>query len=300
MKARHEKAQAFLSDLAVKRPELPFEPNLLPELFASTTENSVMDMAHIASLVERSQGLAARILRLANSAYYGMQTAVSSLTQAIRLLGLCEVRNIILRLGVVSAVGRMSLPKDFPFEKLWEHQLYTATLTRAVAHTMPLSGAPDQDAVSPDDLYDAGLLHDMGKTMLASLSPAAWAAISALAREENLPFYLAEEEYWGVDHSVSGARLLTFWGLPAKLTELVSWHHVPQLARPGHQVPARILAAANLLAHNVESAVGGLDLTESVDLLLPETLDREKVHESIAASCDVERIRGMAKISRET
>ena len=295
MKVRHEKAQAFLSDLAVKSPELPFEPTLLPELFAATSEESIKGTAYIADLVERSQGLASRVLRLANSAYYGMQTVVSSLNQAIRLLGVYEVRNIILHLGVSSAVSRMNLPKNFPFEALWEHQLYTATLARAVAYTVPQTDKLGEDCVSPDEIYAAGLLHDMGKTMLAALCPEDWTAINDLAREKELPFHTAEEEYWGVDHSVSGARLLTFWGLPAKLTELVSWHHVPQLAKPGYQIPTSILAAANMLAHNGEESVRDPELAEKVETLLPGMLDRKKLHEKIASSCDVDRIRSMAK-----
>ncbi|MCC8194121.1 MAG: HDOD domain-containing protein [Deltaproteobacteria bacterium] len=297
MRERYEKAQAFLANLAEKSPDLPFEPSLLPELFAATSETSVRDMAYISTLVERSQGLASRILRLANSAYYGMQTEVSSLAHAVRLLGLNEVRNIILQLGVSSAVSRIPLPKGFPFEKLWEHQLFTANIARGLAKAMPVA----QNAISADDMYAAGLLHDMGKTMLAAYCPSDWIAINDLATCENIPFHQAEENYWGLDHAVVGARLLTFWGIPAKLTELVNWHHVPHQAKPAYQAPARILTASNLLAHNLDAAgsADALDVDEAVTSVLPKELDPEKVQESIIANCDVDRVRSMAKTSLE-
>lgn len=297
MRERYEKAQAFLENLAEKSPDLPFEPSLLPDLFASTAEDSIKSMEHIGKLVEQSQGLASRILRLANSAYYGMQTKVSSLGHAVRILGLREVRNIILQLGMSSAVARMPLPKGFPFEKLWEHQLFTASIARGAGKAMPLN----TKEISPDDLYAAGLLHDMGKTMLAAYCPADWIAINDLATCEGIPFHQAEENYWGLDHAVVGARLLTFWGIPAKLTELVNWHHLPHHAKPEYQAPARVLAAANLLAHNVDHmpSLENFDLPESVTSTLLMGADPEKLQESIAANCNVDKLRSMAKTVME-
>jgi putative nucleotidyltransferase with HDIG domain len=293
MRERYEKAQAFLANLAEKSPDLPFEPGLLPELFASTAEDSAKSIEHIGKLIERSQGLASRILRLANSAYYGMQTKVSSLGHAVRLLGLNEVRNLIVQLGASSAMGKLPLPKTFPFEKLWEHQLFTACIARGTAKAMPLNGKE----ISPDDLYAAGLLHDMGKTMLAAYCPEDWVAINDLATCEKIPFHQAEENYWGLDHAIVGARLLTFWGLPAKLTDVVSWHHMPHHAKPEYQAPARILAAANLLAHNIDDATAFKELSlpdKLVETFLTDA-EPEKLQESIADNCDIVRVRGMAK-----
>ena len=316
MKTRHEKAQAYLNSLAENCPELPFEPTLLPELFASTASNSMSSTAHIASLVERSQGLATRILRLANSAYYGMHTQVSSLSHAIRLLGMDEVRSIILQLGVSSAIRKLTLPKYFPFEELWVHQLLTASLSRAIAQSTPPANSGADDAVSPDDLYAAGLLHDLGKTLIAANCPEDWRTIADLAACEDLPFYKAEEDYWGIDHSIAGARMLTFWGLPARLTELVGWHHAPQHAKPGYLAPTHILAAANLLSHypltaltgeeqngatkeNAEDKAPEITLPDDVLALLPAQVDLKKLNEKIIACYDMDRAHGMARAALE-
>lgn len=311
MKTRHEKAQAYLNSLASYAPDLPFEPSLLPELFASTASSTMSSTAHVASLVERSQGLAVRVLRLANSAYYGMHTEVSSLAHAIRLLGLNEVRIIVLQLGVASAIRKLNLPKYYPFEELWEHQILTANLAKAMAQTLPTKAFAAEE-ISPDDLYAAGLLHDVGKTLIAANCPEDWQAIQDLAACENLPFYRAEEDYWGIDHSVTGARLFTFWGLPPKLTEVVGWHHAPRHAEPEYRTATFILAAANTLAHyplsSLAAGEGGegavasparISLPEDVKALLPQGIDSEKLQEKIMACYDTSRVRGMASATME-
>lgn len=305
MKTRYEKAQNFLGALAGNCPELPFEPTLLPELFASTAASSMSSTSHVAALVERSQGLATRILRLANSAYYGMNTKVSSLDHAIRLLGLNEVRSIILQLGVSSVIRQLKLPASFPAQQIWEHQLLTANLARMIAQSMPPGHAAGEENVSPDELYAAGLLHDIGKTMVAANCPDDWHAIDDLAACEEIPYFQAEEDYWGIDHSVAGARLLTFWGLPPKLTELVGWHHAPHHAGAQYSTPTHTLAAANLLAHYPISAlvpaedagdeVAGPVLPDIVRAFLPESVDQAQLVSKIVAGCDMNRFKGMAR-----
>ena len=304
MKARYEKAQAFLAMLAHDSPELPFEPTLLPELFASTADNSMKNTAHIASLVERSPGIASRILRMANSAYYGMQTQVSSLTHAVRLLGLNEVRNIILQIGVSAAIAKLPLPEKFPFEELWEHQIVTANMAKAMGNAMLQLSKSGTGGISPDELYVAGLLHDMGKTMVAAHCPKDWEAINDLACCERISFAEAEEDYWGIDHAAAGARLLTFWGIPQTLTELVNWHHAPQHSSLEFRAPAQILAAANLLAHDATMAIAdagenALVVPENVAAILPDGLNNETLAQTLASCCDMDRVRSMAKTTLE-
>lgn len=304
MKIRHDKAQLFLATLSDNCPELPFEPTLLPELFASTADSSTKSLDTVAGLVERSQGLAARVLRVANSAYYGMQTTVSSLPHAVRLLGLNEVRNIILQIGTISIMRRLHFPKGFNFEELWEHQVRTAVFAKEMALSLPKDALGRK--ASPDDIYAAGLLHDLGKTMLASNCPDDWLAIWDLAACEQIPFHKAEEDYWGVDHSIAGARLLTFWGLPANLVELVNWHHAPDLVAAEYAAAARVLAAANLLAHEPDSAFTeqpGEDAAESLHAAarasIPEGVDVARLMEKLAACDSSGRVHGMAEALAE-
>ena len=294
MKGQHEKAQVFLGSLATKAPELPFEPTLMPRLFASTAHNSMATLEQISALVERSQGLAARILRVANSAYYGMHTAVSSLAIAIRLLGLNELRSIIMQIGILSTVRTLKLPAGFDFQKLWEHQLVTAVIARALAQAMPASVS---SATLAEEVYAAGLLHDLGKTLIAASCPEELAAINTLAAEQNLPFHRAEDAYWGIDHSVVGSRLLTFWGLPAQLTEPVSWHHAPDLAPPKHAVAVGILAAANELSRIDRTLLTQEGFPGTIETLLPKGITREGLEQAVAACADPAKIRDLSTMA---
>jgi HD-like signal output (HDOD) protein len=307
MKPWHDRSQVFLATLSENCPELPFEPTLLPQLFASTSDSSVMPLTHVTSLVEKSQGLAARILSIANSAYYGMQTAIASLPHAVRLLGLNEVRNIILQLGVTSVMRQLRFPKGFKFEELWDHKLRTANFAKEIALAVPEKSLGRK--VSPDDIYAAGLLHDLGKTMLAANCPDDWLAIWDLAFCEQIPFYKAEEDYWGVDHSVAGERLLTFWGLPPNLTELVNWHHAPKLATEEYKIAAHVLAAANMLANQpleiLEEAFaakrGGNEekpLSALSGGFLPDETDADKLMKKITGWRNPDRVQGWPKRCR--
>ncbi len=294
MTGRHEKAQAFLESLADDSPQLPYEPTLLPELFAGTAKDSSASLDSIAALVNRSQGLAAQVLRRANSAYYGLRSEISSLTRALQVLGLNEVRALILGLGLTGLFHRLKLPPSFPLREIWAHQVLTAH----IAHDMALfaQGQPARPAFAPappDELYAAGLLHDLGKAVIASRCPEDWQAITDLAAREKLPFHVAEEAYWGLDHSVVGARILSFWQLPARLTELVGWHHAPLLVEKEYEYGTRLLYAANFLACCADDFSAGIVSCLPVEAaaLLPPNLDASALLDAVAPCFSSDKVR---------
>ncbi|MDL2313350.1 HDOD domain-containing protein [Desulfovibrio sp. OttesenSCG-928-C14] len=248
IKAAHE----FLNDLADNPPRLPFEPTLLPKLFKKLSDDNKEPLGKLVELVEQSQGLAAKVLSIANSACYGLQGKVNSLYRAVQVLGLIELRSLVLFFSVSEAMPRKLLPKEFPAMELWEHQIRTGMLGRQMAKTINATQGPDGRFFDAESIYAAGLLHDMGKVVLAYKLPDAWAEITALSQSRGCNFAAAEDEYWGIDHGTVASILLRAWGLPELLTEMISWHHHPALA-PDYKDDVRILAAANTLA------VQGLD-----------------------------------------
>ena len=293
MNSRSAAAQDFLVALAGKPPRLPFEPTLLPELFARTRPDSNASLDSIAALVNKSQELAAQVLRLANSAYYGLSSGVSSLTHAMMVLGMNEVRNLVLASGAAGALKSLKLPENFSLRPLWEHQVLTAVLAKELgraAKTLP--NAPSLP--SPDELYAAGLLHDIGKLLLAAYCPSDWQAITTLATDKKLPFFQAEDEYWGIDHSVAGARLLNFWQLPAQLTELVGWHHAPNLTDDDRRSGTRLLSAANQLATQLVTAPQQGEIPPATAALLPENMDKEALFTKLRALADSSSSTGLA------
>ena len=292
-----EEARVFLNELAEKPPKVPYEPELLPMLFAATREHSSVSMDDIARLIERSQNLATRLLNIANSAYYVLEFKVTSLSRAISVLGLREVRSLVLAVGMVSAIKGVKLPPDFNAHKLWTHHLRTASLAKALAGALLNEAAPspasgeNRLALAPDEAYVAGLLHDLGKVFLAAGRPGIWATIEAMRKTSGHDFSEAELDYWGIDHGIVASRVLHAWKVPLLLTDAINWHHAPKLAPQG-QYEAGIVAAANLLENS--GFMPGNALSDDVLALLPSGVDGAALSEGLRTRMETDRNAALA------
>lgn len=254
-----EQARECLDELLSNPPKLPYDPKLLSGLFDSMGEDSRASFQDIAKLVGKSQSLAAKVLAVANSACYGLLSTVTSLDRAIQVIGLMELRSLVLLFGMSESLPRGVLPHDFDLEGFWAHQILTAHLARNMAAWIKREAPDGGKLAEPDSFYSAGLLHDLGLVVLASRYNENWYAIREMSRSRGISFVVAEQEYWGMDHATVGALILKEWKLPDVLVEMVSWHHYPYLATEYRQ-EAKILAAANVLAR----------MGMGEDLIIPE------------------------------
>lgn len=231
--------QKFLNSLPEISQELPISPRLFQQIFDATVEHSAISMEALSRMVEQDQGLAVKILRLANSAYYGLQSQVTSVKRAVVVLGLKEVRKILLLISIRGLETGLK-PGVFDVNAYWKHQVEVAHVAQALAK---LSGDFDLD-----ELFTAGLLHDLGKLIIAILQPKHWLVVQTLARQKKIPLYQAEDLYWGLDHALIGGMILKTWFLPASLTEPINWHHNPDLSSQ-HGRQATLLRMADTLSH---------------------------------------------------
>ncbi len=236
----HQEAQAFLAELPEVKNDLPFSPTLLHDLFLQTEQGSIASLQDIARTISGDQGLAARVLRLANSAFYGLQSEVSTVSRAATVLGLKEIRNLVLALGVRGLSQRHPLPDTLDIHAYWRHQLQVAVAARRLGQ---MAGSERAET-----LFTAGLLHDLGKLVCALYRPDHWQAMRNLAESQDLEDVDAEESHWGLDHAIVGGLLLKTWALPTDLVESVNWHHAPELAGEWGQ-EASLLALADAVAH---------------------------------------------------
>ena len=279
-------SRSFLQRLLQNPTSLPFEPALLPMLFAVTREDSVASTSDVVALIERSQKLAAHVLAIANSAAYGLEFTVSTLHQTISVLGIREVRTMAVLVGTASVIKGMKLPKNFDVTTLWRHQLKVAAIAKALAAELggpsgpcrPSAAAENRLEMAPDEAYVAGLLHDIGKVFFAASRPDLWEAVEAIWLHNARQYFEAENDYWGMDHALIGATVLHYWKLPLLLTEPINWHHAPEQA-PTYAMEARLLAAANHIAHSPFDTKG--ELCEEAISLLPEGADAAALKDAV-------------------
>lgn len=277
-----DSVQQFLSELPRMREDLPFSPEVLRRLFIQTGNNSLSSLEDVGDTLSKDQGLTTRILSLANSAYYGLQAEVRSVSRAAAVLGMAEIRNIVLTLGVTGLSRKYEMPPDFDLAAYWAHQFLVAMVAKELAHMV--------DVGNPDNLFTVGLLHDVGKLITALKRPNDWQAMQEVAEDGEMTDIEAEEEYWGLDHAVVGALVLKSWDLPADLVEPVNWHHSPALS-PEHSAESNLICLADCMIHAVTDP-DGPHAGKVEELCLDAQVDMDdilEVAEELLESDDVEQ-----------
>ncbi|WP_168708493.1 HDOD domain-containing protein [Hydrogenophaga sp. PAMC20947] len=197
--------------------------------------------------VERDQSLAVRLLRLANSAFYGARGHVASVEDAVGMLGLRTVASVVAAVSMRSTLALVPC-NGFCFETYWRHALTTAILARELAR---------QAVLDPGEAFLAGLLHDVGQLLLV-VAHADWAERALqMSHDEQIDLCEAERRLIGVGHDEVGAEVMRHWHFPERLVDAVAAHHVPLPASPGDRMSLSALVhLADLLAHHMDAEDG--------------------------------------------
>jgi HD-like signal output (HDOD) protein/CheY-like chemotaxis protein len=209
-----------LRGLAGRMRTLPSFPALYLDVLREI-ESPVSSIQGIAKIVAKDPGITAKVLQVANSAAFGLPEPVREPAEAVQQLGMTTVRSLVLSAQVYAnfAPGRL---KTFSAEALWAHLMKCGDLARTLLRRERAEFAETEDA------FTAGMLHDMGKLMLADSLPDEFSRALTLATEEKIPLPEAELEIFGATHAGLAAYLLGLWGLPAAIVEAVAFHHAPE------------------------------------------------------------------------
>ncbi|MBK9470739.1 MAG: HDOD domain-containing protein [bacterium] len=186
-------------------------------------------------IIRNDQALTARVLKHANSSVFGKSRRISSLTEAVVLMGDARLSDLVLSAGVDDVVGESGIP-GFS-EAAWDHSIDCAAAARALARF--------EGAIDPDTAFVAGLMHDIGLLVVARAAPAEMAALWAANPEDPQG---AERQLLGLNHSQVGQKLLEKWNLPAPLCEAVRLHHAPHRKYAALNPLVNLVALADLLA----------------------------------------------------
>lgn len=206
-------------------------------------ENSTHEQ--IAEVIQSDPALTLRILKVVNSSFYGYPQQISTITQAIGILGRRSLRNIILSTIVAGMCRRMS-NDIFEMEAYWEHSVRTAVLTRLLT----LQSDHKNEA---DTVFIAGLLHDIGKLVIAHQLPEQASEIQLRELDTDQRPWEIEMDVLGFDHTELGAALMEKWNLPDLLVDIIRYHHEPEKATRCQQC-SYIICLADRLSYFPDNA----------------------------------------------
>ena len=204
--------------------------------------------AQIAEIIRRDPSLTARLLRLVNSVYFGLTAPINSIEEAVFYLGVRQIRQLAMVTPVIEDFQRLTSQCNFPWREFWQHCIGTAILTREVTAHVP---GPSEDAD-----YIAGLVHDIGKIVMAWSFPDHFAAVHNLALETKRPRVEIEEEIVGISHAELGALYLERHRLPEIMIVSARFHHRPEAA-PQHRHTLAAVRLADMLLHSENIGISG-------------------------------------------
>lgn len=233
--------------------DLPPLPSIVLDLISSFEREDV-DVALLAEKISRDQALSAKMLRLANSSFYGLPSKVSTVNQAIVVLGFDTARALAVAGNVIESF-EAEKAGEIDVAEFWRHSIATALCARALARHARLP---------QDHAFIAGLLHDIGRMVLASGFPEHYAQVVDYCVREGTTLGEAELRVLGVDHQRVGQLLGEAWKFPVAIQRAIGQHHVP---------PNTELANLAGLIHAANAVVQALDLGSSEHTAVPRLHD---------------------------
>jgi putative nucleotidyltransferase with HDIG domain len=229
--------------------QLPPLPAVVHQLLA-TIENEHADVTDISRKIGQDQALVAKVLRVANSSFYGMQGKVSSIQDAMVVLGFRNVRTLVLAAALTSGFPK-SQRAWFDEQMFWKHSLAVALAAKAYAGGV---------GINPDYAFTAGLLHDIGRLVLVTCFPDHYREVVEARGSSDEFLVTVEGSELGFDHAAVGAALAQRWKFSSAITEAVRSHH--QISSPETPALVALIHLADVTAH-------ALDLAGETNTLVP-------------------------------
>ncbi len=232
-----------LQNLIQRADELPEVPQIAFRAIELLNDPDT-EVSHLAEVISSDQALTAKVLRLCNSAYYGLPRNVTTISEAVMIVGFSSVKSLVLMITTQSTLNKGLLGYKIGPGDFWQHSLCTAESARVLAQHI--------DYPKTEEGFIAGLIHDIGKMVLNQYAlPEVYRATN-LSQKEQIPIHLAEQRILGFDHAEAGAGLAERWNFPPILVDSIRFHH--DLLQPLQiESPlAFIVAVANIMAQYIE------------------------------------------------
>ena len=214
-------------------------------------------VARVAAIIEKDAGMTAKVLQIVNSSTYGLRQSVSNVVEAAALLGLSNIRNLVLAAEAFQPAEEDKLPENFKLELLWNHSLKVASFAKKIVIM------ESENQKMADEAFTAGLLHDIGQIILATKKTEDFGEALRLAKENGELLIDVEKKIFGATHAEVGGYLMELWGLPDPITEAITFHNIPSGCEEEGFSAVTALHAANYFCEGNED--DEITLTSSFD-----------------------------------
>ena len=260
-------------------------PQFPENVVALQTElnNPDVEIAGIARKIATDPALTADLLKLVNSAAFMLPKRMDNITEAVKLIGLRSLKNILYSYGAQATLGKGSEET----KELWNHSYRTAFYAYTIARS--LLKKPE----ILDDVYAGGILHDMGKIVFSSVHPQLISRISKFTQQKGISPRLFEDFSIGLNHAEIGAMISEKWNFPEVLVDSIRFHHDPHNAHEGSRLVTSTVYLANSLANVDEQLLDYDQIDPSIVSMfnVPSFEHLKRVHEKLAQKFEEEQER---------
>lgn len=241
--------QISIEEVINKINDLPMLPELAREML-NDLDNDDISLEMIAEKVSMDQSIAAKVIQMANTSYYGNNSKVVTIQQAVSMLGTKNLKNLI-RTSIFTNNLPIARCRGFDNKAFWRHNIATAICAELISRTLHMK---------QDFAFTAGLLHDIGRLVLVSKFPQKYEHVIRCAQDNDCSLLDAERAIMGVDHVGVGLILALQWNFSEAIQDAIRGHHAPE---------DKELNSVASIIHVANSIVHALDLSESEDDLVP-------------------------------
>ncbi len=227
----------YMDDILASIHEIPPFPQVVVRAMDIISDPNYV-VNDLLEVIRLDQSITANVLKLCNSAYFGLPRKVSSLKEAVVYLGTVHLRQVLLSSGVKDLYDRPDKGYSYFAGELWQHAIACALMAQVLLRHLRLP-------LEENSVFTAALLHDVGKVVLSTYVSREFADIEKLVEKENLPFHEAERQVLGFDHAEIGGRLAELWQFPDDIAAAIRFHHQPEKAPKPHCLLSELIALSD-------------------------------------------------------
>jgi HD-like signal output (HDOD) protein len=240
--------QKKMLEKIVNLSSIPTLPSIIGQI-TDLLQNPKTSAEELGRAISSDQALAAKVLKLVNSAFYGFPGRISTITHAIVILGFSTIKNVVLTASILDMFKKKSDDtSDFDIGQFWMHSISCGAAAKSIAKFT--------DNKKKEECFIAGLIHDLGKILLYQYLPELFMEAYTFSIQNKQLFYESELQLFKISHQEIGGALAERWNLPQMLQQAIKYHHAPQPAQECFSTTA-IVHCADILVRALDFGYGG-------------------------------------------